>query len=105
MSESSLSKKLQELLADKMVQSKLNQAIEMLKKDNTDDLAKKLDKVDKNELMNKINEYDEEKIKNIKIDKEEIKKKITKTDLDKLEKILGKDSEAIMKKVNDYLNS
>lgn len=105
MGESSLSKKLQELLADKMVQSKVNQAIDMLKKDNGDELAKKLDKVDKKDLMKKVNEFDEEKIKNLKIDKDEIKKKITKSDLDKLEKILGKDSDAIMKKVNDFLNS
>ncbi|EMS71030.1 hypothetical protein [Ruminiclostridium cellobioparum] len=105
MGENSLSKKIQELLGDKMVQSKVNQAIDMLKKDNSDDLAKKLEKIDKNELMEKINEFDDEKIKNMKIDKEEIKKKITKTDLDKLEKILGKDSKDIMKKVNEYLNS
>lgn len=101
----SLNKKLQELLSDKMVQSKVNKAIDMLKKDDNDDLAKKLAKVDKADLMNKVNEFDEEKIKNLKIDKDEIKKKITKKDLDKLEKILGKDSEAIMKKVNDFLNS
>lgn len=101
----SISKKLQELLADKMVQSKVNQAIDMLKKDDTKDLSKKIDKIDKEELMNKINEFDEEKIKNMKIDKEEIKKKLNKADLDKLEKILGKDSSAIMKKVNEFLNS
>ncbi len=105
MGENSLSKKLQELLADKMVQKKVNQAIDMLKKDNNDELAKKFEKLDKNELMEKINEFDEEKINNLKIDKEEIKKKITKNDLEKLEKILGKDSKDIMKKVNDYLNS
>lgn len=55
--------------------------------------------------MEKINEFDEEKLKNVKIDKEEIKKKVTQKDLDKLQKILGKDSDAIMKKVNDFLNS
>ncbi|MHB8064413.1 MAG: membrane trafficking protein [Ruminiclostridium sp.] len=101
----SLSKKLQELLADKMVQSKMNQAIEMLRKENTDEIEKKIAKMDKEELMNKINEYDEEKIKSLKINKDEIKKKITQTDLDKLEKLLGKDSDAIMKKVNEFLDS
>lgn len=101
----SLSKKLQEMMADKMIQSKVNKAIDMLKKDNTSDLEKKLAQIDKDELMNKVNEFDEEKLKNLKINKEEIKKKITKKDLEKLEKILGKDSDAIMKKVNDFLNS
>lgn len=104
MGESSLSKKLQELLADKMVQSKVNQAIDMLKKDDGT-LAKKMEKLDRDELMKKVEEYDEEKIGNLKIDKEEIKKKVTKSDLEKLEKLLGKDSDTIMKKVNDFLNS
>lgn len=101
----SLSKKLQEMLSDKMIQSKVNQAIDMLKKEDTDEFKKKLEKIDKEELMSKINEFDDEKIKNLKINKDEIKKKITKSDLDKLEKLLGKDSDAIMKKVNDFLNS
>ncbi|HEY5586945.1 MAG TPA: membrane trafficking protein [Ruminiclostridium sp.] len=101
----SFSKKLQEMLADKMIQSKVSQAIEMLKKDNTDDLAKKIGKLDKEDIMNKINEFDDEKIKNLKINKDEIKKKVTQNDLDKLGKLLGKDSDAIMKKVNDFLKS
>jgi len=101
----SLSKKLQEMLADKMIQAKVNKAIEMLRKDNTDDLAKKIGKIDKEELMNKINEFDDEKIKNLKINKDEIKKNITQKDLDKLGQLLGKDSDALMKKVNDFLKS
>ncbi len=104
MGESFLSKKLQELLSDKMVQSKVNQAIDMLKNDDGT-LAKKIDKLDRDELMKKVNDFDEEKMKNLKIDKDEIKKKVTSTDLEKLEKLLGKDSDAIMKKVNDFLNS
>jgi uncharacterized membrane protein YheB (UPF0754 family) len=101
----SLSKKLQEMLADKVIQSKLNQAIEMLKKDDTEELTKKIAKLDKQELINKINEYDDEKIKSLKINKDEINKKITQNDLDKIEKMLGKDSDVIMKKVNDFLKS
>jgi len=101
----SLSKKLQEMLADKMIQSKLNQAIEMLRKDNPEEFEKKIAKIDKEELISKINEYDDEKIKSLKINKDEIKKKITQNDLDKLEKMLGKDSDVIMKKVNEFLKS
>jgi len=101
----SLSKKLQEMLADKMIQSKLNQAIEMLRKDNPEEIEKKIAKIDKEELINKINEFDDEKINSLKINKDEIKKKITQNDLDKLEKMLGKDSDVIMKKVNDFLKS
>lgn len=101
----SLSKKLQEMMADKKVQSKLNKAIDMLKKESPEEFQKKMAKIDKDELMKKINEIDEDKIKNMNIDKDEIKKKITQEDLDKLEKMLGKDSDVIMKKVNDFLKS
>jgi len=101
----SLSKKLQEMLADKIIQSKVNKAIEMLRKDDTDELSKKLAKIDKQELMKKINEYDDDKIKNLKINKDELKKNITQNDLDKLEKFLGKDNDALMKKVNEFLKS
>lgn len=101
----SLSKKLQELMGDKVVQAKVNKAIEMLKNDNQDELAKKLAKIDRNELLEKVNEIDEEKLKSLKINKEEIKQKVSQKDLEKLEKLLGKDSDEIMKKVNDFLNS
>ncbi len=55
--------------------------------------------------MKKINEFDDEKIKELKLNKDEIKNKITKKDLNKLESMLGKDSDEIMKKVNDFLKS
>jgi len=100
-----LSKKLQELMSDKMLQSKVNKAIEMLKKEDIEELQKKIEKIDKEELMKKINEFDDEKIKDIKLNKDEIKGKISQKDLNKLENMLGKDSDAIMKKVNDFLKS
>jgi uncharacterized membrane protein YheB (UPF0754 family) len=101
----SLGKKLQDLMQDKMLQAKVNQAIDMLKKGNSDELSKKLAKIDRDELMSKVNEIDEEKIKNLKIDKEEIKKKISEKDLEKLQGILGKDSDAVMKKIKEFMKS
>ena len=101
----SLSKKLQELMSDKMLQSKVNKAIEMLKKEDVEELQKKIENIDKEELMKKINEIDSDKIKDIKLNKDEIKSKISKRELHKLENMLGKDSDAIMKKVNDFLKS
>lgn len=103
--EDSLSKKLQEMLSDKKIQSKVNKAIEMLKKESPEDIQKKMAKIDKDELAKRINELDEEKIKNMKIDKDDLKKKLSQDDLNKLEKMLGKDSDEIMKKVNDFLKS
>ena len=53
------SKKIQELMQDKLVQSKVNQAIDMLKNSDSEDLKKKLSKIDKEELMSKVSEYED----------------------------------------------
>ena len=64
---SDLSKKISELFGkmdEKMLQKKINTAIDMLQNGNVDDLARKLDKIDRDELLQKINEFDESSLKN-----------------------------------------
>lgn len=99
-------KKLTEMLGkmdDKVFKSKLNNALDMLKSGDTDDLAKKLGKVDKNELMQKMNELDEEKLKELNIDKNEISKKINNADLQKLSELIGEHGDEIVKKIKDII--
>lgn len=101
-----LSKKLTELLGkmdEKVLQAKLNQALELLKKGNTEDLAKKIGKVDKDELMKKLNEFDESKIKEMNINKDEIKKNVKDVDLDKLAGLLGENGGEVIKKIKDII--
>lgn len=100
-------KNLSDLLNDKMLQMKLNSAIDMLKKGNTEELAKKLNKMDKNELIDKINEIDEDKLKelNLKIDKEEMKKLISGVDMNNLSQLIGDRGDEIMEKLKKMLSS
>ncbi|NMA34992.1 MAG: membrane trafficking protein, partial [Clostridiaceae bacterium] len=87
-----LSKKMAELLEkmdDKVLAAKINAAVDMLKNENYDELAKKLRKVDKNEIMTKLSEINDEKLKELKLDKAELKQKMSSIDLDAVQKMLG----------------
>ncbi len=88
---------------DKVIQAKLNAALDMLKNGNTEELAKKLNKMDKNELMNKINEFDETKLKELNINKEEIKQKISNADLEKLSSLIDENGDELVRKFKDFL--
>lgn len=102
----SLNKKLAELMGkmdEKMLQAKLNAALDMLKKGNTEELAKKISKIDKDELIAKINEFDESKLKELKINKDEIRQKVSEEDFQRLAGLLGEKGEHIIAKIKDFL--
>lgn len=102
----SFNKKISEMIEKmdgKMVQAKLNAAIDMLKKGNTEELAEKINKMDKNELMEKINEFDKSKLKELNINKDEICRKIDSEDFDKLAQLIGDKGNEIISKIKDIL--
>jgi len=102
----SMSKMFSDILGkmdEKMLQTKLNAALDMLKKGDTDELAKKLNKMDKKELLKKINEIDASKLQELNINKEEIKQKLSETDLDGMAKIIGEHGEEIVNKIKDII--
>lgn len=101
-----LTKKLAEMMGkmdQKVLEAKLNSAIDMLKKGNTDELAKKLAKVDKTELMAKINEFDDSKIKDLNINKNDLKQRVNDADLQKLAGLLGENGDEIIRKIKDII--
>lgn len=89
---------------EKMLQAKLNTALDMLKKGNTEELAKKIGKMDKDELVDKMNEFDASKLNELNINMDEIKKNISAADLDKLSKLVGDQGDEIVKKIKTLLN-
>jgi hypothetical protein len=102
----SINKKLADLLGkvdDKVLTAKINAAIDMLKNGDHDELAKKLSKVDKNEILEKLNEIDDEKIKEMKLNKAELKQKMSNIDLDAVQKLLGENGPEIMGKIKDII--
>jgi hypothetical protein len=101
-----LSKKMAELLEkmdDKVLAAKINAAVDMLKNENYDELAKKLRKVDKNEIMTKLSEINDEKLKELKLDKAELKQKMSSIDLDAVQKMLGENGPEIIGKIKDII--
>lgn len=102
-----LNKKLAELFGkvdEKVLQAKINAALDMLKNGNNEELAKKIGKVDKDELISKLNELDEKKLKEMNINKEEIKQKVGEADFEKLQKLLGEQGGEIVEKFKTLLN-
>ncbi len=101
-----LNKKLAELLGkmdDKVLQAKINAAVDMLKNGDHEELAKKLNKVDKNEILSKLNEIDDERIKDMKLNKSELKQKMNSIDLDAVQKMLGENGPEIISKIKDII--
>lgn len=101
-----LSKKLTDLLGkidDKVLQSKLNAAVDMLKDSSNEELAKKLSKIDKNEILSKLNELDDSKLKELDLDKADLKQKLNSVDLNAVQKILGDQGPEIINKIKDII--
>lgn len=99
-------KKLTDLLGkmdDKVLQAKINTAIDMLKNGDTEDLAKKLNKIDKNEFISKLNELDDNRLKELNLNKAELKQKMSSVDMDAVKKMLGDKGPEIINKIKDII--
>ena len=100
------SKKMLEMLGkmdEKVLKAKMNAALDMLKKGNTEELANQLNKMDKNELLGKINELDDTKLKELNMDKNDIRKKVSDADLEKLSQLIGSNGDEIIRKLKDII--
>ncbi len=101
-----LNKKLSELIGkmdDKVLQAKINAAVEMLRSGDTDDLAKKLNKVNKNEIVSKLNGIDESRLKELNLNKADLRQKMSNIDLDAVKKMLGDNGPEIIDKIKDII--
>lgn len=99
-------KKLSELLGkmdDKVLQAKLNSALDMLKEGNSEEIAKKIGKMDKSELLSKLNELDESKLKEMNLNKADIRQKLNSVDLEAFQKMLGEQGPDIINKIKDII--
>ncbi len=99
-------KKIAEMLGkmdDKVLQAKINAAVDILKNSDKEELAKKLGKVDKNELLSKLNELDEEKLKELNLNKADLKQKMNNVDMEAVQKMLGDKGPEILNKIKDII--
>lgn len=88
---------------EKVLQAKINAALDMLKNGNNEELAKKIGKIDKNELLSKMNEINEDKLKELNINKTDIKQKVSEEDLNNLKKLIGEHGDEIINKLKDII--
>ncbi len=102
----SFNKKLSDLIGrmdEKVLQTKLNKALDMLKNGDTDEIARKINKIDKDEFMEKINDFDTSRLDNLNIDKEELRKMMLGTDMVKLQELLGEKGDIILNKIKGII--
>jgi len=88
---------------EKVLQAKLNAALDMLKKGDMDELAKKIKKVDKEELIKKLDEIDQSKLKEMGINREDIKTGMKDADFNKLASLMGEHGDEIIGKIKTLL--
>lgn len=93
--------KMMNKIDQKIMEKKLEQGLDMLKNKPEGEISKKLSGVNREELLRKMDELDTNKLKQMNINVEEIKQKITPADLEKIKRIAGKDSDAVMRKINE----
>ena len=101
-----INKKLADLIGkmdEKVLQAKINAALEMLKEGDKEELAKKLNKVDKAEILEKLNELDDSKLSEMNLNKEEMKQKLNSIDVDAVQKMLGEHGPEIISKIKDII--
>ena len=88
----------------KIVSSKINKYIDLLKNPDTKELEKKLSTLDTKELLQKIDEFDKSKLDELNINKQELKEKLSQIDLNKVSSLLGDDGDEIISKLQKFLN-
>lgn len=88
----------------KIANAKVNQAMDMLKNKSPEEIKKKIGNVKREDLIKQLNQLDAQKIKSLNIDTEKIKKSLTQADIEKIKAVAGKDSDIVMKKLNELLN-
>ncbi|TYQ15285.1 UNVERIFIED_CONTAM: hypothetical protein Cloal_1719 [Acetivibrio alkalicellulosi] len=102
----SFNKRISELFGkmdERIVQAKIASALDMLNSGNIEELARRINKMDKDDLIEKINNFDESKLKELNVDKNEIKKRINNADLDRLAALLGERGNELTEKFKALL--
>jgi transcriptional regulator of aromatic amino acid metabolism len=103
----SFNKKLSELLGkmdERILKAKINSALEMLNNGEYEEIAKKINKMDKDELIEKMDSFDVSKLKGLNITKEEIKQKINSADIDRLARLIGEKGDILAEKFKELLS-
>lgn len=88
---------------ERVLKTKLNKAMDLLKNGSDEEIKKALDKVDKEEVMEKIDTLDKKSLTDNKINFDDLKKKVTDEDLEKISTLAGSEGDKLVKKIKELL--
>jgi hypothetical protein len=97
-----LKNKLSELLGKvdgKVLEAKLNQAMEMIKNGEHEEIIKKLNNMDKNEILEKLSEIEKLPQNNVDSIKNKLAKDLSNEDISKLQSKLNPEGKKIIEKI------
>jgi hypothetical protein len=86
-------------LDNKMLEAKMQQAIEMIKKGDHDEIIKKINTIDKDELSAKLNEFASMKPEEFEAFREKLGIQVKKEDITPISDKLGSDGKRILEKI------
>jgi hypothetical protein len=91
---------------NKILKTKIQTAFDMIKDGKYDNISKKLNSVDKNELLEKLNTLDKNDLKEILPQEEinQVRKKLDEIDTECLAQIIGDKGDEIIKKLKQIIN-
>lgn len=93
------------IIDKKIANAKVNQAMDMIKNKSPEEIKRKLGNVKREDLIKQLNQIDAQTVKSLNIDTEKIKRSLTKADMEKIKAVAGKDSDIVMKKLNELLGN
>ncbi|MBE7065220.1 MAG: hypothetical protein E7384_05345 [Ruminococcaceae bacterium] len=93
------------IIDKKIANAKVNQAMDMLKNKSPEEIKRKLGNMKREDLIKQLDQIDAQTIKSLNIDTEKIKRTLTKADMEKIKAVAGKDSDVVMKKLNELLGN
>ena len=93
------------IIDKKIANAKVNQAMDMIKNKSPEEIKRKLGNVKREDLIKQLNQIDAQTVKSLNIDTDKIKRSLTKADIEKIKAVAGKDSDVVMKKLNELLGN
>lgn len=82
---------------------KFNMALDMLRSESAEDLAKMISSFNKDQLINQLHEIDKAELRQLGIDINELREKVSGSDLEKLSRIIGKRGNEVVSKIRELL--
>lgn len=94
---------LMDKIDEKVIQIKINNLVDILKKGDINEIKRKLEKVDSHELLRKLNEFDQNKLRNMNFDMKELNQFLTDENFALLAQLLGEPGKEIVEKLKTFL--